>query len=65
MAAKRPERRDTGEWAKHLRPKRKRAAWKADRRANRVTHYVGDGCCDFCGGHGQNCATCDNKGRDE
>ena len=33
--------------------------------SNRVTHFVGDGCCDFCGGHGQNCAKCDNRGRED
>jgi post-segregation antitoxin (ccd killing protein) len=43
-------------------------AWQkkeAKRKSRQVTHYVGDGCCDFCGGHGQNCRVCDNRGRDE
>lgn len=36
MSAKRPERKASGEWAVHLRPKRKRLFWKMWRKLLKV-----------------------------
>ncbi len=33
IGAKRPERKASGEWAKHLRPRRKKAFWRNTRRS--------------------------------
>jgi hypothetical protein len=33
MGAKRPERKESGEWAKHLRPRLKKAYWRSNRQA--------------------------------
>lgn len=35
MGAKRPERKESGEWAKHLRPRLKRQFWRGKRRTAR------------------------------
>jgi hypothetical protein len=42
ITAKRPERKESGEWAKHLRPIRKRFFWKAKRRTTKeqLANYI-------------------------
>lgn len=36
MAAKRPERKESGEWAVHLRPFRKKQYWRKNRHSAKI-----------------------------